>query len=78
MYGYYAEIEEAERNIALYVYGTEDIDFYQARALQRYFNVSDVIQLYDMYKDWKTAIGKYIEEHDIRHIDYVTDLYQIR
>lgn len=71
MYGYYEEIEEAERNIALYVYGTEDIDFYQTRALQKSFNIVDVIQLYDVYKDWKLAIGKYIEEHDIRHIDYL-------
>ena len=70
MYGYYAEIEEAERNIALYVYGTEDIDFYQTRALQKSFNVTDVIQLYDRYKDWKLAISKYIEEHDIYHIDF--------
>lgn len=74
MYGFYSEIEEAEKNIALYVYGTEDIDFYQARSLQKSFNVTDVIRLYDMYKDWKTAIKKYIEEHDIRHIDYVNCL----
>ena len=68
MYGFYSEIEEAEKNIALYIYGTEDIDFYQARALQKVFNVADVIQLYDMYKDWKTAIKKYIEEHDTHYI----------
>ena len=74
MYGFYSEVEEAEKNIALYVYGTEDIDFYQARSLQKFFNVTDVIQLYDIYKDWKTAIKKYIEEHDISHIDYVNCL----
>ena len=74
MYGFYSEVEEAEKNIALYVYGTEDIDFYQARSLQKFFNVTDVIQLYDIYKEWKTAIKKYIEEHDIRHIDYVNCL----
>jgi len=65
MYGFYSQVEEAEKNIALYVYGTEDIDFYQARSLQKSFKVADVIQLYDVYKDWKTAIEKYIEEHDI-------------
>ena len=59
MYEYYKQIEECEIAIAKYVYGTDDISYEQAKALQRMYNVKEILKLYDKYKDWNEAIRAY-------------------
>ena len=59
MYEYYKQIEECEIAIAKYVYGTDDISYEQAKALQRMYNTKDVIALYEKCNDWNIAIEIY-------------------
>ena len=66
MYKYYAEIEEAENQIALYVYGTENIDYFQAKKLQKFFDVKEILALYEKHNDWILAISEYVVKHDIQ------------
>lgn len=59
MYEYYAEVEEAENQIALYEYSRTDISYTEAKKLQKMYDVKEVLKLYDKYKDWNKAIEAY-------------------
>ena len=61
MYEYYAEVEEAENQIALYEYGKTDVSYNEARYLQKMYDVKEILKLYDEYKDWNKAIKTYKE-----------------
>ena len=69
MYSYYAEIEECERQISLYVYGTEDVDYKQAKELQRFFDTKEVIEYYHKHNSWILAISEYIVKLGIQISD---------
>lgn len=57
--------EEAENNIAHYVFHTTDVTYEEVLHLQHMFNVDEVIRLYRIYKDWAVAIDRYIEGNGI-------------
>ena len=59
MYEYYAEVEEGENQIALYEYGRTDISYDEAKKLQEIYDVKEILELYDKYKDWNKAIEVY-------------------
>ena len=59
MYEYYAEVEEAENQIALYEYGRTDMSYAEAKKLQEIYDVKEILELYDKYKDWNEAIEAY-------------------
>lgn len=59
MYEYYAEVEEAENQIALYEYGRTDISYVEAKKLQETYDVKEILELYDEYQDWNKAIEAY-------------------
>ena len=61
MYEYYAEVEEAENQIALYEYGTTDITYNEAKYLQKVYDIKEVLKFHDEYKDWQKAIEAYKE-----------------
>lgn len=61
MYEYYAEVEEAENQIALYEYGRTDVTYNEAKYLQKMYDVKEVLKFYDKYKDWQKAIEAYKE-----------------
>ena len=61
MYEYYAEVEEAENQIALYEYGRIDVTYNEAKYLQKMYDVKEVLKLYDECKDWQKAIEAYKE-----------------
>lgn len=58
--------EEAENNIALYVFHTIDVTYEEVLHLQHMFDVDEVIRLYRIHKDWTTAIDYYIGMHGIK------------
>lgn len=62
MYEYYAEVEEAQIQIALYEYGKTDITYNEAKYLQKMYDVKEILKLYDEYKDWQKAIEAYKEK----------------
>lgn len=62
MYGFYAEVEEAENQIALYEYGRTDVTYNEAKYLQKMYDVKEVLKLYDECKDWQKAIKMYKEK----------------
>lgn len=62
MYEYYAEVEEAENQIALYEYGRTDVTYNEAKYLQKMYDVKEVLKFYDEYKDWQKAIKAYKEK----------------
>ena len=62
MYEYYAEVEEAENQIALYEYGRTDVTYNETKYLQKMYDVKEVLKFYDEYKDWQKAIRVYKEK----------------
>ena len=60
---------EAENQIAVYVYGVEDVTYEQAKELQKMFNVDEVIKNYKQYNrsdDWKFCLDRYVKENNIK------------
>ena len=53
MYEYYAEVEEAENQIALYEYGRTDVTYNEAKYLQKMYDVKEILKLYDEYTGFK-------------------------
>lgn len=74
-YGYYAEIVECEKQIALKVYGTDEVDYYQARELQKFFDTKEILESFHIHRNWTLAIDEYIVKHGINmspdgHLSY--------
>ena len=52
--------EICEDEIALYVFGTTEINYRQAKILQKKFDVDKIIENYNNFKNWKKAIEEYM------------------
>lgn len=58
--------EECENEIAKYVFGTDDVNYKQAKILQAMFNIDKIIENYRKYNNnWELAIGIYIHDNEI-------------
>ena len=60
---------EAENQIAVYVYGVKEISYEQAKKLQKMFDVDKVISSYKQYNksdDWKHCLDRYVKENNIK------------
>ena len=58
--------EECENAIAKYVFGTDDINYKQAKILQAMFNTDEIIENYrNNCSDWNLAIEKYIYDNNV-------------
>lgn len=58
--------EECENAIAKYVFGTDDINYKQAKILQAMFNTDEVIENYrNNCSVWELAIEKYIRDNNV-------------
>ena len=58
--------EECENAIAEYVFGTDDINYKQARILQAMFNTDEVIENNrNNCSVWELAIEKYIRDNNV-------------
>lgn len=58
--------EECENEIAKFIFGTDDINYKQAKILQAMFNTDEIIENYRKYNsNWELAIEIYIHDNDV-------------
>ena len=58
--------EECENEIAKFIFGTNDINYKQAKILQAMLNTDEIIENYrNNCSDWNLAIEKYIHDNDV-------------